>query len=383
MSRCWRTRSSLFLSGVTCGGWGTSRSALHPLKLEDRCRFSRKLPRMGACVDDGPAWRFMTRRAGRLGLPVAVGVALLALLAVSCAADSGTGDSGAAPDSSVATLVSGSAEPPLGQRAAVGAMEPGADAGFPLDMPLAEFDSMWSYQPGDPHDDIFEAGLLHIEAPCAYLAPLGAPMSDDPLNRMQLFLPKSGTRYDAATGSLWIWRNGPFVEGDYVIVGGNTTDKGTGGRNAIPCAASRAVSARTMEHGNRTEVDPSSTVEVPAAGSAPLAQFSSMWDFHFGEPYFDDELSGRLAVESWCAFVDVSGEVDDAALPTRSELLLPRSGTRYDDATDSLWVWHDGPFHSGDSVTVVGRGTAESLSTPCSHSPVWYATSMNAPELRE
>lgn len=320
------------------------------------------------------------RPSGRSG---AAGAALLALLAVSCVADSDAGDSGAAPDSSVAALVSDSAMPPAGQRAAVGAMEPEAQGSFPVDVPLAEFDSMWSHQPGDPHDDIFQAGILHIEVPCAYLAPLGAPMSDDPLKRMQLFLPNSGTRYDAATGSLWIWQNGPFVEGDYVIVGGNTTDKGTGGRNAIPCAASRAVLARTMERGDRTEIDPSTTVKIAAAGSAPLAQLSEMWDYRFGALYFDDELSGRLVIEPFCVFLDVSDVANAAAPPTRYLLILPESGARYDAATGSLWVWHDGPFVDDDMVTVEGRGTEEPLSTPCSYAPVWRTTSMNLAGLRE
>ena len=86
----------------------------------------------------------------------------------------------------------------------------------------AQFVSMWGHERGDDAHDALNSGTLVIEAPCVYLVEnLGYEENDEPMfSRSLLQLPRSGTRYDAETGEVWVWDNGPFVTGDQVDAGG-------------------------------------------------------------------------------------------------------------------------------------------------------------------
>ena len=86
----------------------------------------------------------------------------------------------------------------------------------------ADFVSMWGHERGDPSNDALLEGTLVVEAPCVYVvANIAYEESGEPgFTRFLARLPRSGTRYDAETGDVWVWDAGPFVTGDQVGAGG-------------------------------------------------------------------------------------------------------------------------------------------------------------------
>lgn len=99
------------------------------------------------------------------------------------------------------------------------------------EVPPAAFEGMWDHDPADGGDMAELCGYLIIEEPYVHVletAPdwgLGtdpglARSEDGRLQYYMIMLPHPGTRYDPATRSLWVYREGPMTDGDHVSVGG-------------------------------------------------------------------------------------------------------------------------------------------------------------------
>lgn len=141
---------------------------------------------------------------------------------------------------------------------------------------------------------------------------------------------------------------------------------------------------------------PAQTPSTPApttTTSAPLAQFEGMWSYERGDMSHDAELCGYLIIEEPYVHVlatDVGWDPDTDSGLRRHEadgslvyywVLLPRSGTRYDPQTRSLWVWDNGPMTDGDHVSV-GGSQEGSTSVPGSfhRDKSWLASGMGLTE---
>ena len=78
-------------------------------------------------------------------------------------------------------------------------------------------------------DDALLEGTLVIEAPCVYVVPdigLDEPGSAPRYERFLLRLPRSSARFDAESGELWVWDEGPLRTGDQVGAGGGESSPG-------------------------------------------------------------------------------------------------------------------------------------------------------------
>ncbi len=96
-----------------------------------------------------------------------------------------------------------------------------------------QFEGMWSYERGDMGHDAQLCGYLIVEEPYVHILATGFgwdPDIDPGLRRNEadgslvyywVLLPRSGTRYDPRTRSLWVWDEGPMTDGDHVSVGGS------------------------------------------------------------------------------------------------------------------------------------------------------------------
>lgn len=75
-------------------------------------------------------------------------------------------------------------------------------------------------------NDALLEGTLVIEAPCVYVVASVADSRESTFERFLLRLPRSGARFDAETGELWVWDKGPFLTGDQVGAGGGESSPG-------------------------------------------------------------------------------------------------------------------------------------------------------------
>lgn len=98
-------------------------------------------------------------------------------------------------------------------------------------MPPATFEGMWDHDPADGGEMAGLCGYLIIEEPYVHVLvsesdrgrdtdPGLARSEDGRLLYFMIMLPRPGTRYDSATRSLWVYREGPMTDGDHVSVGG-------------------------------------------------------------------------------------------------------------------------------------------------------------------
>ncbi len=104
--------------------------------------------------------------------------------------------------------------------------------GYDPDMPL---ERLFRYSPDMVFYSALVEGVLSIEEPCVYI--------DDYILKLPEFL----TRYDPATGQLWVQGDGPFVTGDKVFVGG-----GQGGNSKPGSVCEPRKEIRSSEDGSWT-----------------------------------------------------------------------------------------------------------------------------------
>lgn len=133
------------------------------------------------------------------------------------------------------------------------------------------------------------------------------------------------------------------------------------------------------------------TTPVPTT-SAPLAQFEGMWSYELGDDHHEAELCGYLIIEEpyvhvlateagWDPDIDPGLHRSDEGSLVYHWINLPRSGTRYDPRTRSLWVWGEGPMTDGDHVSVGGAsdGQLAGAYNLHQHNP-WLTNSMGPAE---
>ena len=134
---------------------------------------------------------------------------------------------------------------------------------------------LWPYDPQQGYFDEGVFGFLEIDEPCVYLygGGLGGERvytADGVLDRSLLRLPGGFTRYDSATGEIWVHDSGPMRTGDEVEIAGS------GGvpiqERPLPggCTARDFTVAKAMSPGRGprlevqevTEADPQSLISV-------------------------------------------------------------------------------------------------------------------------
>lgn len=232
----------------------------------------------------------------------------------------------------------------------------------------------------DPHGGLHNAvwsGTLELKGPCVYLEVArqdGAAAAEGERLRSFLRLPGPLTRYDAATGEIWVAGNGPMTSGDHVTVHGSQgwkrewsdrndhrnpenmhvfeyrwDDGATAGARAIPvCAAHVSFYAASMH-----------TTDAPDPYVPKTSELSGLefldWDEDRGWN-LEGADGGILVIEPPCVFYDLiarshegweSSRLDE---PIRFRLILPRPYVRYDPDTNTLWVAEYGPMNSGDEI---------------------------------
>ena len=107
-------------------------------------------------------------------------------------------------------------------------------------------------------------------------------------------------------------------------------------------------------------------VTAPASSAGPEgaataeASLVGLWPYDPEEGYSDEEVLGVLGIEEPCVYLygTLNGERTYTADGTleRSLLRLPAGFTRYDPATNEIWVHGDGPMTTGDEVIIGGSG---------------------------
>ena len=119
--------------------------------------------------------------------------------------------------------------------------------------------------------------------------------------------------------------------------------------------------------GSTVREDPRST--DPAAptmsalsegAAAAEANLVGLWPYDPEEGYHDEEVLGILGIEEPCVYLYEASNGERLYTPdgdlSRSLLRLPGGFTRYDPATEQIWVHDVGPMTTGDEVSVGGSG---------------------------
>ena len=239
---------------------------------------------------------------------------------------------------------------------------------------------MYGWDPHDGFHDTQWSGTLVVHPPCVYLdnitftpepaAPPTAPV------RSYLRLPEPLTRYDAATGEIWVAGNGPMSHGDNVTVFGSQ--------------GWRLKWNRNDDHQRHTFEDTLNTFSVDRPGCSARLSFwaASMSPADAQDPYtpnisqlpglefFDWEPDqewpavgangGTLVIEPPCVYFDLTVGVADVAAdwrgstrldePVRYRLRLVKPFVRYHPDDITLSYRDKGPFTSGDEVYGLGGG---------------------------
>ena len=255
----------------------------------------------------------------------------------------------------------------------------------------AEFVSMWGHERGDPSHDALVGGTMVIEAPCVYVVSnVGRDEADigPRYVRYLLRLPRSGTRYDAESGDLWVWDDGPFVTGDQISAGGG---EGSPAGDAADCSFDAVWAATGLTpvpqpnlHELLEGLDADDAI-ADAISYVPSPPFEAMlYEHQYGPLSIDTDVRvGTLVLEPPCAYllVEPSAEGGVTASVERHLLHLPRLGALFDSETGELRVFGNGPFVSGDQVGAVGNEVEEAPEAPsCSYGTTWGAVHMKQAE---
>ena len=119
--------------------------------------------------------------------------------------------------------------------------------------------------------------------------------------------------------------------------------------------------------GSTVREDPRSTDPAAPATSAlsegaaaAEANLVGLWPYDPEEGYHDEEVLGILGIEEPCVYLYEASNGERLYTPdgvlSRSLLRLPGGFTRYDPATEQIWVHDVGPMTTGDEVSIGGSG---------------------------
>lgn len=226
--------------------------------------------------------------------------AVAILAAAACSSSNGSVESGSITASGTQSEIDTPTSPPE-PSTSVSAEVPG---GAP-----AEFVSMWGHERGDESNDALLEGTLVIEAPCVYVVAnigLDEAGGEPPYKRNLLQLPRSGARFDAETGELWVWDNGPFVTGDRAGAGGGG---GLPAGDAAECDFDGVWAATDLTLIPQPSFEELLASRDKAHVRAALDMWNSLniedvlWGYH---PKSVTEIAGEstLVVIGWVQFID-------------------------------------------------------------------------------
>ena len=237
---------------------------------------------------------------------------------------------------------------------------------------------MYRWDPHGGFHDVVWTGTLVVEPPCVYLkdiVPVPELASQPSLWRSYLRLPEPLTRYDPATGEVWVAGNGPMVDGDAVKVFGSEGWRLEWGRSdgfrrhtfedflslfsldRPGCTARFSYWAASMSPADAA--DP----YVPATSRLDGLE---LFDWAPDQGWrADSGTRGILVIEPPCVYFDLVGVADHGVdwdmlprldEPIRLRLRLVRPLVRYDPYNNTLSYRTEGPIASGDEVYGSGGG---------------------------
>lgn len=245
--------------------------------------------------------------------------------------------------------------------------------------PAADFVGMWDYDPAGGYVAAGWQGIIVIEWPCVFMVE-DIDDAHSPPRRAAVKMPRHYTRYDPQTQSMWVAAEGPITTGDLLVF------QGTGGRPRTQELQSECPANAQFQSGFVNKCpwgqphwcDDSHMAQIrDTALLAPTAEFAGMWDYDPAAGSVAGGASGLLFIEEPCVYLveDIYQRHD----PSRRVAVALPSYTRYDPQTQSMWVYLDGPFTTGDQVTSRGASTGadSDLAATCPANGQFTATDMN------
>ena len=283
----------------------------------------------------------------------------VAVLGAGCASDTGEGGTPASTEPSTPAVedstLAGS-RPTDSRAPTTSTLSEGAAAA------AANLVGLWPYDPEEGYFDEEGFGFLEIDEPCVYLygGGLGGERvytADGVLDRSLLRLPSGFTRYDPATGEIWVHDSGPMRTGDEVVIGGS------GGvpiqERPLPggCTARDSTVAKSMSPGR----GPRSPVDE-------VTELVGLWPYDDDAVAVDDIVQGVLVIEEPCVYVDPASVQRDGGRLEQPEagrvfLRLPDLLLSYEPAPGkergdgdhgTIRVTGSGPLMNGSTVKIAG-----------------------------
>ena len=238
----------------------------------------------------------------------------------------------------------------------------------------AYFAGMWDYYEGVEVLHAQLRGILLIKDSCVYVIDDREGYPEIPLedlpepSRFFIELPRNRTWYDSDTQSIWSFDHGPMTNGDRVLVGGGPR------YSASPPDVCSDIDVDYVWDASDMSPAPCLAWLSPEryTGCRPEDLLAGMWNYNPARPSYAPAAEGVLLIEGPCVYV-----IDDFAWlvpsvsweevpgPVRVFVNLPRSQTRYDPDTETIWIGDEGPMASGDRVELAG-GAGESVPDTCS-----------------
>lgn len=242
---------------------------------------------------------------------------------------------------------------------------------------------MYLWDPEGGFHNVVLSGTLVVEHPCVYVDIVGTTaetqaVQDGPVRGI-VRLPRPLTRYDFATGELWVGDYGPMSDGDEVVLVGsegwqedwqgwqiypgpegmrffaNRDDEEVFNDVRADCLAHLSFWAASMRP------EGADATGVPRPADLPgLGLFA--WDIDL--PHHDVGIpDGFLVIDPPCVYFESTDPSAKDFDESPFHLYLPRPLVRYDAESNALWYGTEGPFHDGDEVSV-GGGDSDSYDSP-------------------
>jgi hypothetical protein len=230
---------------------------------------------------------------------------------------------------------------------------------------------MYGWDPEGGFHNAVWSGTLVLEHPCVYLdiaqRDRTAPVTRDVPLRSYLRLPQPLTRYNVATGEVWVGEHGPMSTGDEVVVVGSEgwqTDWTLEGEDTV---VFEFVWSEPLRPDSRTVPICAADVSFWAAAMSPAgegpadrppaAELSGLvlhpWDPLMPHHDADTDL-GFLVIEEPCTYFERQAATVDETERSRFFLHLRRPLVRFDTETSSMSYGDYGPLHTGDRVIMAG-----------------------------